>query len=46
MIHYSYLLSYLNLNNMTNHILLPIINIDVDFLNLKILFLKLVVMNL
>ena len=28
---FSYLLSYLNLNNMTNHILLPIINIDVGF---------------
>ena len=28
---FSYLLSYLSLNNMTNHILLPIINIDVGF---------------
>jgi len=28
---FSYLLSYLSLNNMTKHILLPIINIDVSF---------------
>ena len=28
---FSYLLSYLSLNNKTNHILLPIINIDVGF---------------
>ena len=28
---FSYLLSYLSLNNKTNHILLPIINIDIGF---------------